>query len=601
MEEEKKDIQAQILDIAENNPEVRAAMEHPEAPEKALKSAINYAKKIIKENFPDEKEIQKLFTPGIYIELLRFVGWIPTELYGGKLKYSISPKAICAGYRDICRKMLHLFTYYDDIAKGRINEDIKDEMLPLDLYEFLIDFTDEERGAVTERRFIFWIIPAMHELKGSEDPYEDKEIEDILLADLKAWNDADKFISAVKYYGKDHHVTREIRENNLYPYTTDFTVWDVIDRISREAEERKQSQAEDTPTESPYAAEEVEEISFFDALDIPQEQEETNKKQKDKKRKPTKKEDALLPQHFATIRKTLTMSHDKISSLLPSIPVGTVNQPVRVINKTNKKKEAIALVSLESISSDKNISVDADKLSRWDMGVCDAVASLILDGNHIMSPAMIYRKYMGITDPNYTVTPNQIEEIRASMSRLQTIRVTIDHTEQSSALHRRKYDMDKTSGYLISCEERLTILNGTIVEGYVFPFDSGGSIKLPVLHRYAAFCKQLEDIPYKMLTLPVNNTVSNIELRNFLLHRIRGIKGGKISNKILFDTMYKDLKGDKISKVEKKRMRDAAFAMLDYWKKEGFIRDYQINTKGNNIIESVTILVGKTTETPAEE
>lgn len=617
MEEEKKDIQTQILELMKKHPDIYTETKQTEDAERR---ARNFARKIIIEVFPEDKEWVKELSPAFYDCILLYAGWTKETRKNGKITFRLSEKRIVGAFILFRQRLGYILNHLDDIFDGKISDKDLEEAGQIDVYDFLLNYPADGRDNTSIRYYILGVLDRLNEMEDFHP--ENASYSDIIIRYLTSWHDTDTFMDAVEEYGKDNPYIQRIVDEKLYPSGKTLLYLMVMEQYNSMSASRAETVADnnfpvntqgieitESEAETPiseysapsHVAEDFEEISFFDALNLPETKPVPPEKPK-KQSRPAKIPTDNIPRHKATFRNKYLMAQTKLSDRLPSIPIGTNNQPIKVVNRDSKKKRSEAVIrvslSLGDIRSDKNIVADMSKLTNFDMSIYDAVVSLIEDGNYIMSPAMIFRKLTGQPAEAF-VTQHQIDEVKQSMERLRSVYAAVDHTDQARA-YRKDVDTYIIRDYLLVYEEQVAILNGAIVEAYVFPFDAKGKIKQPILHRYADMYKQIQSIPYKLLAVPINNTPSNIELRDYLFRRIWAIRSGSISNKILFSTLYEDLGLSNEPRTKKQRTREAVTAILEFLKKEGDIKGYSENKKGK-ITESVTIIVSKKKDTQTEE
>ena len=102
-------------------------------------------------------------------------------------------------------------------------------------------------------------------------------------------------------------------------------------------------------------------------------------------------------------------------------------------------------------------------------------------------------------------------------------------------------------------------------------------VKTPVLYDYARLTKQVLTVPAKLLDVPnASNTEQRISIKGYLLRRITVMKGKTAqSNRILFAKICEAAGKPDASPKEAQRIREYTFTVLDYWKKEKFIKGYK--------------------------
>lgn len=119
----------------------------------------------------------------------------------------------------------------------------------------------------------------------------------------------------------------------------------------------------------------------------------------------------------------------------------------------------------------------------------------------------------------------------------------------------------------------------------------------PILFDYAQQKNQIGRFDVKLLDTPNNKNEETIILEGYLRRRILAIKGSsKLSPTILYETVYKqidlsNIKSDSALRNKKQKIREMTKKILDFWKKEGFIKGHSENvSKGEKgRIVSVTI------------
>ena len=143
------------------------------------------------------------------------------------------------------------------------------------------------------------------------------------------------------------------------------------------------------------------------------------------------------------------------------------------------------------------------------------------------------------------------------------------------------------SGYLIPAERTEVEVNGQIVK------DGIKLIKMPPLFQYACLKNQVVTISVKMLDTPLNNTPENIELKAYLLRRILSMSNMKnnMRDVIRYDTIYQYLRitapNPNQLKKKHKNIRDKTKILLDFWKGEKLIKDYNEEKEGRTIAKII--------------
>lgn len=226
-------------------------------------------------------------------------------------------------------------------------------------------------------------------------------------------------------------------------------------------------------------------------------------------------------------------------------------------------------------------------LTPYDRQVQNGIFTLIENGYTAFTAKQVYEAFAGKT----TTSPQIIGHVTRSINKQRTTLITIDWTDHAKM---KGLPVDQSRGDYVATEENLLLLqrvrlrcNGQDLDGY-------SVIAPPILYRYSKQVGQLATIDRKLLDVPVNNTESNIILKNYLLERIDTMKkadkarGKVMTHNIAFETLYNLTGTNAGNGTQTSRIRKAVSVMLDTWKKEGYIKGYTVNKRKQEII-SVTI------------
>lgn len=260
-------------------------------------------------------------------------------------------------------------------------------------------------------------------------------------------------------------------------------------------------------------------------------------------------------------------------------------QPVDVGGKKSKGRYLVPVEIFVSASAE---ALEIQKyLTPYDRQVQNGIFTLIENGYTAFTAKQVYEAFAGKT----TTSPQIIGHVTRSINKQRTTLITIDWTDHAKM---KGLPVDQSRGDYVATEENLLLLqrvrlrcNGQDLDGY-------SVIAPPILYRYSKQVGQLATIDRKLLDVPVNNTESNIILKNYLLERIDTMKKadkakGKImTHNIAFETLYSLTGTNAGNGTQTSRIRKAVSVMLDTWKKEDYIKGYTVNKRKQEII-SVTI------------
>lgn len=281
---------------------------------------------------------------------------------------------------------------------------------------------------------------------------------------------------------------------------------------------------------------------------------------------------AALPQLSSIIPQKHVMPNNKLANSLTKdiIDAGAIDLVV-----SGRGKTEITTRCILSYEGDNVKLSGRQPCTEYDRNVADAVTSLFLygDPSHIITPATVYRAMIHSTGTE-TPSPQTLGAVTRSLDKGRFVRVQIDCTQE---LLRRKASLNgeqitggKVDTYLLPLEKIEVMAGGKKVTAYKI-------IKTPVLYDYARLTKQVLTVPAKLLDVPnASNTEQRISIKGYLLRRITVMKGKtQQSNRILFEKIWDAAGKPDPSPKEAQRIREYTFTVLDYWKKERYIKGYK--------------------------
>ena len=286
---------------------------------------------------------------------------------------------------------------------------------------------------------------------------------------------------------------------------------------------------------------------------------------------------AALPQLSSIIPQKHVMPNNKLANSLTKdiIDAGAIDLVV-----SGRGKTEITTRCILSYEGDNVKLSGRQPCTEYDRNVADAVTSLFLygDPSHIITPATVYRAMIHSTGTE-TPSPQTLGAVTRSLDKGRFVRVQIDCTQE---LLRRKASLNgeqitggKVDTYLLPLEKIEVMAGGKKVTAYKI-------IKTPVLYDYARLTKQVLTVPAKLLDVPnASNTEQRISIKGYLLRRITVMKGRtQQSNRILFEKIWDAAGKPDPSPKEAQRIREYTFTVLDYWKKERYIKGYKAIKEG---------------------
>ena len=296
---------------------------------------------------------------------------------------------------------------------------------------------------------------------------------------------------------------------------------------------------------------------------------------------------AALPQLASIIPQKHLIPNNKLANSLTKDIIGAGLIELDV----GRKKDDILTRCILSYEGDNVKLTSRRSFTEYDRQVADAVTSLYEygDKSHIITAATVYRAMVHATETE-TPSPQQIEAVTQSLDKLRFVRVQIDCTEE---LMRRNIDLNgsqitagKIDTYLLTLDKMEIIAGGQKVVAYKV-------IKTPILYEYSRLTGQVITVPAALLDIrdktgaKIPNTERRIAIKGYLMRRISIMKGQNSKNQschILYDSLYNEVCSTEPTQKEKRLIRDYIPCVLEYWKSEKFIKDYEELTHGKKKI-----------------
>ena len=267
---------------------------------------------------------------------------------------------------------------------------------------------------------------------------------------------------------------------------------------------------------------------------------------------------------------------------------GLVNSENPTELVTVPSKNAIVILNLWN---DKDIELSSHNVTLYDLAVMDSVYTLYKSGCISFTPEMVARVMAG--DAKAYIKPQKAGAITRSLRKLALIRITIDCTEEYLArgINLRAGDVATFTDYLLPLSEvQLKAVNG---ETYM----NGFSVKeVPILYDYAERTGKIVSVPTALLEIEdISDTDDGILTKRYLIQRIEEIKKARnkadINEIIYYDPDKKSMISELWYNSEIKNIRDKkatlhkmVMKILDSFKRENYIKDYEVLTEGRSII-----------------
>lgn len=232
------------------------------------------------------------------------------------------------------------------------------------------------------------------------------------------------------------------------------------------------------------------------------------------------------------------------------------------------KKEVLTKVSVNY--DDEGIQIyNEKKFTPYDRVVCDSVTSLFESGNSEFSPTMVYRCMNGLKNTE-KISPQAVAAVTKSIDKISRMYCKIDWTFEAK---RQNSNVDETviSGNILATEKITVKSGGKTLQAYKL-------LSKPILYRYAQSINQVISVPIKLLQTKeaTRSTEDVIVIREYLIRRIEMMKNPKnnMTNRIKYKSIFEDLELLEPTKQKSEKIRTAVKELLNYWKKEKYIKGF---------------------------
>ena len=271
---------------------------------------------------------------------------------------------------------------------------------------------------------------------------------------------------------------------------------------------------------------------------------------------------------------------DKITKCLFNNIIGAEQETSIATEGQKSKKELTAIVKID-YDKLKNIQYGRD-MSQYDKQVYDAVASLAID-NRIVKLSTIYRAMTG--NNKARLTAKSTADLSESLDKMASTRIIIDASGEKNGYKMDNYIFKGNLLYLKSLEAEVD----GVKEEFIKILDT------PILYQYAKAKKQIACTDIAMLNTPINKNKESLALQSYLMERINDMKGDFKNTQINYNTLFErlsiNISGDANSRKKRTMIRNTTKEILEYWKKENFIKDYkEYSVLGKNSITGIEIL-----------
>ena len=272
--------------------------------------------------------------------------------------------------------------------------------------------------------------------------------------------------------------------------------------------------------------------------------------------------------------------------IMPIDPITNKLAQLREFNEiTVSRRKNMTIQTAVTIDCPAHMKIDGNfQLTNYDKSIINGIVSILESGNSSFTVPMLYHAMTGKENP--TVDDGLVDEIKAKLDTMRKLSINIDLTEEIKAhmIEKNIVGQDGVEtftidGYLLPLNKYTGVVNGKRSEMYQI-------IDTPPLHAYAKMKNQITSVSIDLLKAPLNNNATTIPLKTYLLGRIEAMKNENnkmMRDKILFESIYRELGDTDSDKKRKKRIRDYTEIVLTHFVSMGYIMSYEIIKEGRTI------------------
>lgn len=272
--------------------------------------------------------------------------------------------------------------------------------------------------------------------------------------------------------------------------------------------------------------------------------------------------------------------------VMPIDPITNKLAQLKEFNEvTVSRKKNLTIQTAVTLDCPEHMKIDGNfHLTNYDKSIINGVVSIMESGNSSFTVPMLYHAMTGKENP--TVDDGLMEDIKSKLDTMRRLSINIDLTDEIKAhmIHKNvmgENDLESFTidGYLLPLNKYTGVVNGKRSEMYQI-------IDTPPLHTYAKMKNQISTVSIDLLKAPLNNNATTIPLKTYLLARIEAMKNQNNSmmrDKILYESVYRELGDIDSDKKRKKRIRDYTETILKHFIALNYITAYEVVKQGRTI------------------
>lgn len=264
----------------------------------------------------------------------------------------------------------------------------------------------------------------------------------------------------------------------------------------------------------------------------------------------------------------LEMPLDKINRNIWKFPISP-RAPITFAmeNEADERKgrevNLVYSIDFSALEENGNVKI-TKKLTPFDKRVYAAIGAIYNAGNFVTSLTQIYTAMGNISKPS----KDNLEKINNSITKMSRAVIKINNDEEADAYNYASLNYD---GILLPMERISEVdIKGKTTKAAIHILREPPMISFAKGHG-----NQLTTVPIKLLQSPLSMTDKNLQLEDYLIERISKAKKGKLSNKIKFETLFKELGVNDAN--TKQRLPEKIERFLNHCKKNKYIKEFSLN------------------------
>ena len=281
-----------------------------------------------------------------------------------------------------------------------------------------------------------------------------------------------------------------------------------------------------------------------------------------------------------------------------------IEQPVD-LKLVNEKEKGIKTTPVNILLDISDISLYGNYLDEFDLSILDIAFNLYQAGNRHLTPELVYKEFTGKTPNN--IGKELYKSILNSIYKLSSTKIRIIIADETKKALKWDNELVKRLSYIEDAlplrQIEIEYTNHTKKMCFMYYSEE------PIYFLFSRSIGQIKTLDRRLLALDTGSSLNKdrIIMRIYLAREFKRIEstiGTKLqNNKISYDSFFKkcgifkaldeEIKNESdpnaIKKLKNKKktyknryIKEVIKEVLEYWKKEGFIKDYKEYTSKTN-------------------